>query len=185
MLESRNTVENDIMLLHPVTNFSIFTGFSCGMPDLDDFLHNDAPKHTEQLLAVTYVLYLKDEKGLLPPAAFISLMNDSVALDKKQRNKAFKYGKRYTSYPAIKIGRLGVRSQFQSLGIGTTLLQIIKRLVLTDNRTGCAFITVDAYNTPEAIHFYIKNNFNFLSNSDENDTTRLMYFDLRRFLKNI
>ena len=47
---------------------------------------------------------------------------------------------------------------------------------------GCRFITVDAYNDESTISFYTKNGIEFLTDKDENDETRLMYFDLKDFL---
>jgi len=48
------------------------------------------------------------------------------------------------------------------------------------NRTGCRFITVDAYH--DAVGFYQKSGFDFISEKDQNDATRSMYYDLKRFL---
>ncbi|MCQ2225529.1 MAG: GNAT family N-acetyltransferase, partial [Paludibacteraceae bacterium] len=46
-----------------------------------------------------------------------------------------------------------------------------------DNKTGCRFLTVDAY--LDAVPFYEKNGFSLLTTEDEDSTyTRLMYFDL-------
>jgi hypothetical protein len=42
---------------------------------------------------------------------------------------------------------------------------------------GCRFLTVDAYNI--ALDFYLKNEFQFISSQDENEATRLMYYDLK------
>jgi len=39
--------------------------------------------------------------------------------------------------------------------------------------------TVDAYSS--AIDFYVKNDFDFFTNKDVKDDTRLMYFDLKPF----
>lgn len=48
------------------------------------------------------------------------------------------------------------------------------------NRTGCRFITVDAYH--DAVGFYQKCGFDFISEKDQHDPTRSMYYDLKRFL---
>lgn len=48
------------------------------------------------------------------------------------------------------------------------------------NRTGCRFITVDAYH--DAVGFYLKCGFDFISEKDQNEITRSMYYDLKRFL---
>ena len=56
-----------------------------------------------------------------------------------------------------------------------------KEFFRTNNRTGCRFITVDAYNDEATLNFYKKNGFDFLWNADKNDNTRIMFFDLMRF----
>jgi hypothetical protein len=43
-------------------------------------------------------------------------------------------------------------------------------------KTGCRFITVDAYS--KSLGFYLKNGFIFMTSKDEDKDTRLMYFDL-------
>ena len=48
------------------------------------------------------------------------------------------------------------------------------------NRTGCRFITVDAYH--DAVGFYLKCGFDFISEKDQNEMTRSMYYDLKAFL---
>lgn len=80
------------------------------------------------------------------------------------------------SYPAVKICRLGTELSVRGLGIGTSLLNMIKSLFLEDNKTGCRFVTVDAY--ASAIPFYLKNGFAPLTTDDANEHTRLLYFDL-------
>lgn len=55
-------------------------------------------------------------------------------------------------------------------------MDFIGTLFVTDNKSGCRFITVDAYS--EAIPFYLKNGFALLSSEDDCQRTRLMYFDL-------
>ena len=50
--------------------------------------------------------------------------------------------------------------------------------VVCKNKTGCRFITIDAYNYLNVTNFYSKNNFKFFTKSDEKDQTRAMYYDL-------
>ena len=45
-----------------------------------------------------------------------------------------------------------------------------------DNKTGCRFLTVDAY--AGAVPFYLKNGFIPLNDEDADADTRLLYFDL-------
>jgi hypothetical protein len=54
----------------------------------------------------------------------------------------------------------------------------LKDLFVTNNRTGCRFITVDAYK--DSLKFYEKNGFKYLTTTDINADTRLMFFDLKQ-----
>ena len=58
---------------------------------------------------------------------------------------------------------------------------MVKQLFITDNRTGCRFITVDANNKPRVIQFYKRNGFNLLTDQDQGRNQRAMFFDLKRF----
>ena len=53
---------------------------------------------------------------------------------------------------------------------------LIKSYFVVDNKTGCRFLTVDAY--ADAVPFYLKNVFVPLNEDDKDDDTRLLYFDL-------
>ena len=53
----------------------------------------------------------------------------------------------------------------------------------TRNKTGCRFITADAYNNSSTIAFYSKNGFTFISDTDLKLATRLMCFDLMTFAR--
>jgi hypothetical protein len=77
---------------------------------------------------------------------------------------------------------LGVQERYKRKGVGSALLNITKLLFLTNNRTGCRFITVDAYNTEEALGMYMKNYFAFMTDEDKDNETRIMYYDLARSL---
>ena len=87
----------------------------------------------------------------------------------------------YPFLPAVKLTRMGVVKELQGLNIGTQALNMVKQLFTTDNRTGCRFITVDAYRTPRVIRFYEHNGFALLTDEDANRDQRAMFFDLKRF----
>lgn len=172
--------------------------FSCGNEDLDDFFHNDASKYAEELLGKTYC-WVTDEKPREIVAMF-TLSNDSIkthSLLSKEKNKLQRKianAKRGRSYPATLIGRLGVNKKFQGRGyhIGTQVMAFLKMWFRhDDNKTGCRFLVVDAYNYDNTIGYYQKNGFVFLHASVEDEKeyygieatemlkTRLMYFDLK------
>lgn len=52
-------------------------------------------------------------------------------------------------------------------------------MFITENRTGCSFITVDALQG--AVPFYLKNGFEYIRQEDKTNTTdrtTLLFFDL-------
>lgn len=148
----RNSFLFEGFRLDPVLDFSVFTGLSvfAGDSDIDDFLLHDAERHFAHKMAVTYALSLPPEPTII---AFASLQNDAIKLGGSYD------GFPYRSLPAVKIGRLGVRQAYQRMGVGSFLLGMLARFMLTANRTGCRFITLDAYNTPKTLAFYEKNGF--------------------------
>ena len=161
------------------------TGFDCGDPDLNDFLQNDARQYMAELLAVTYLV---TEAG--KAAAFFSLANDTLICDlatqegKSERNRLQRripHKKQRRSYPAVKLCRLAVETHFQRTGLGREILDYLKVWFITGNKTGCRFITVDAYNNERTLRFYERNGFRFLTSTDKTENTRQMYFDLKPF----
>ena len=92
------------------------------------------------------------------------------------RRHRFVNEKRIRSYPAVKICRLGVIHSKRGLGIGSVLLDFIKSYFWVDNKTGCRFVTVDAY--IDAVPFYEYNDFQHLKGHDEDLITRLLFYDL-------
>lgn len=158
--------------------------FDCGDHDLNGFLFDDAKRYQEAMLAVTYLL---EDHTSNETVAYYCLLNDKIELNPYERSKWNKInrnipnGKRYRSYPAVKIGRLGVSKRYAGQSIGTMILMQLKMVFSHLNRSGCRFITVDAY--ANAVSFYQKCGFNFISDLDVHDETRSMYFDLMYYRK--
>lgn len=160
--------------------------FDCGDADLNEFFSVDSRRSCQELLAVTYAINQDGET-----VAFFSVSNDSLKREDVPRSpfarllKKIPREKRYSSMPAVKIGRLAVNAGRQRGGMGTEVLNFIKGGWFTaGNKTGCRFVIVDAYNKPEVTAFYEKNGFAFLLGSDESESTRLMYFDLIQVPRN-
>lgn len=157
------------------------SSFDCGDDDLNDFILNESVKYQQARLAVTYVIEIKGSDCVV---GFFSLANDRVSISdfesktefNRFRKKRFVNEKRLKSYPAAKICRLGIDLSAKGQSLGTFILDFIKSYFVVDNKTGCRFITVDAYTN--AVPFYLKNNFLPLSAEVDNDNTRLLFFDL-------
>ena len=171
--------------------------FTCGDTDLDDFFHNDAERYAAELMGKTYCWITEQKPHRI--VALFTLANDSIKtlhLDKTTRNRLNRpidNPKRGRSYPATLIGRIGVNQEFQGMNVGSQLMQFIKDWFRhEDNKTGCRFLVVDAYNNPRTLHFYERNDFRFLHTdeveerayydipSEKTIATRLMYFDLKK-----
>ena len=156
--------------------------FDCGDDDLNDFISNRASLFDHHLLAVSYTCIDSNTQQTL---AYFSLANDKIAtsdfanmteFNRFRRKQGFPNEKRLKSYPAVKLCRLAVDKQAWGNQIGSSLLDYIKSLFVINNKTGCRFITVDAYLA--AVPFYEKNGFRMMNQEDDDPHTRLMYFDL-------
>ena len=170
--------------------------FSCEDDDLDDFFSKDAFLYETELLGKTYAwINISDPTKIL---GLITLANDSIKaqyITSSARNRlqrSITNAKRGMNYPAVLIGRFGISAEYRDKGLGSQILNFLKSWFRSiDNKTGCRFIVVDAYNNEKTLHFYEKNDFKplykteqeertFLGlNSDEPLETRFMFFDLK------
>ena len=124
--------------------------FDCNDADLNNFLFDDAKNYLSDLMAVTYLFV---DRQANKTVAYFSLLNDKVSYDPEERslwnriNRRISNNKRRKTYPSVKIGRLAVSKDYDNKGIGRAILDFIKHAFTNGNRTGCRFITVDAYAT--------------------------------------
>ncbi len=163
----------NLVRLTPEHNLS---DFDCGDCDLNEFLIDDALLFAEKRIANTYIL--EDDGSIV---AYFCLLNDKVSRQDvtnsqwKRVKDAFPDGKHFSSYPAIKIGRFAVSPRYKGKNIGTFLMSKLKEMLMS-NPNAFRYITVDAYLS--AVGFYEKNEFKRLTQKEENDHTRLMFFDM-------
>ncbi|MDE6702088.1 MAG: GNAT family N-acetyltransferase, partial [Muribaculaceae bacterium] len=106
-------------------------------------------------------------------ALYFILANDKITADtlpksfwRKIKGK-FPHQKHRNDYPAVKIGRFAVATSYSRKPEhwGSKAMDFIKEWMITENKTGCCFLTVDAY--PSAVPFYKKNGFKFLGSQEE------------------
>ena len=163
-----------------LTDEHVFKPFDCGEEDLNAFLLKDAKFYAQGLVAVTYIV--EDEDMTV---AFFSLSNDRISLSESDKatwrriRNSFPHRKHRSDYPAVKIARLGVNVNAQHRHIGTDILNFVKHTFITNNRTGCCFVTVDAL--PSAVPFYECNGFKLMRKENKGDTIP-MYYDLLQLL---
>lgn len=166
-----------------LTEDSDIKPFKCADDDLNEFLFEDAKHFQRELMAVTYLLaYMEQNKT----AAYFSLLADKIIFNPDEKgvwnklNRNIPNSKRRRSYPAVKVGRLAVNENYSGQGLGTFILDNIKYAFSNVKRLGCRFITVDALKT--AVPFYERNGFQCITESDKDEETRLMFFDLKNFI---
>lgn len=167
------------MRLVPLTPDYPLTTFDCGDEDLNKFLLDDAKPSQELRIANTFILEADDGRI----AAYFCLLSDKVSKDEvigsrwKKVRARFPKGKQFRSYPSVKIGRLAVSLDFRGQNVGSDMMdKLVKKLQGERNALAFRFITVDAYLS--AVPFYEKNGFLHLTKKDEDEHTRLMYFDM-------
>jgi predicted GNAT family N-acyltransferase len=182
-------IQLDSVTVNKLTPKVELTPFDCGDDDLNNFLHNDARSYFKELLAVTYLVQSQDTL-----VAYFCLLMDKIVFDFagkddpirkwwKKFNKLNKihFNKQRKTYPAVKLGRLGVSVDAKGCGIGRYILEVIVSMIVNTQNFGCRFVTVDAYR--EAFGFYQKLGFDFLSDEDVDQDTRQMYLDLTQFIE--
>lgn len=172
--------------------------FCCGDTDLDEFFKYDVFLYEKELLSKAFCWISKNNNKEIIAIATLSF--DSIKannLDNPSRNalqRKIPYKKHHRSYPAILIGRLGVNTKFQGQGlkIGTQLMDILKHSFLDENnKAACRYMLVDAYNTEQTLHYYMKNGFKPLYKSEKSEKlafgipdedylkSRILFFDLK------
>ncbi|GHT32843.1 N-acetyltransferase [Bacteroidia bacterium] len=168
-------------------------GFDCGDADINDFFNIDAIVYQEQMLSQTCFFQHKVSEHLV--CAF-TLSPDSIntALLPNSRGKKVRENISHTkpmkSFPAYLIGRFGVARGFAKQGIGSQLLQFIKSYCSELFRYNCRFLVVDAYNKPEVLNFYRRNEFMTVFSTEQQEReykkldpdmplrTRYMFYDM-------
>jgi GNAT superfamily N-acetyltransferase len=123
-------------------------GFSCGQADLDRFFAHYAGQNQFKLrLAVTYVAVVEGRIMGFATVASSSLERANIPSARQRR--------RLPSYPlpVLRLGRLGVDTRLEGLGIGKALLRHVLGLAVEQrDRSGCIGVVTDA--KPGATRFY-------------------------------
>jgi len=162
---------------------TVLSSFDCGDMDLNEFLLNDAKNYLKAMLAVTYLVKIKNETVAYFCLSYDSLTRNAILTDEDKTlwNKVGRQipnSKRRRNYPAVKIGRLAVELKYAKYGIGRHIINAVMAMYINEkHHAACRFITVDAYRS--ALNFYEKNDFRYLTSKDIDDDRRAMYFDLK------
>ncbi|MDN4093559.1 hypothetical protein QYF48_12110 [Brevibacillus agri] len=162
---SRKNISDDIDLFSLVNLTSGYRvqDFECDIKEYELFIKNDALQFQELNIARTYLLINKTNADIV---AYMSLVSDSIRLSEQERGYTFPATILFSSFPAIKIGKLAVSKPYKEIykGIGSLMIELARGIAEEINQSvACKFITVDAdvENDPKLPEFYGKNSFVF------------------------
>ena len=171
----------------------LITDFDCGDADLNDFFNRDAIQYKRQMLSETCFFRHKGSGAIVCAFSFSASSIKTADLPSSRRKKVKELVPREKSlkaYPGFLIGRLGVATEFNGQGVGSQLLDFIKDFCLINYTYFVRFLLVDAYNEPDVVRFYKRNDFTevFSTEEQEKETyrqsiaetlqTRYLFFDM-------
>jgi len=182
MVKETPKIEPHEIIIEIINDKHDLSNFKSYEKELVDFLIEDALNNQKQKLSVTFLwIYGKKLVG------YVTLLNDKINLEGNLKEFFREKDIHYKSLPALKVGRLCVHDDFLKRGLGKlmVLFAIKQANEISENISGCRFITLDAKRNEkrelDSIHFYKKLGFETLK--ERNKGTMPMYLDLANDLK--
>jgi len=158
MQQDITTIIDSLELL-PINKIESFDSFSNEFEEYGTFLIEDARKYEILNISRTHLLIDTLNANIL---AYMTLVTDSVQLTKSEK-EVLKLGLiPFSSFPALKIGKLAVdqAAKMKYNGIGTLMVRLARGFALNLNGNGiaCRFLTIDAdvEHNPNVTEFYTK-----------------------------
>ena len=154
---------------------------------LDDFFHREVVLCCKYKYLTAYSVKDINSGKVL---CLFTLANDVITLDNEDiEDLKSSIGDEYrfifeqqTSFPAVNIGHLATRKEYQGNGIGSFVITYVLAMLLQHKSTGVQFLTVDSLNNPKANKFYLMNGFSYQTNEDSYSETRRMFRSLLEYL---
>lgn len=136
-------------------------GFDCGEKDLTDYL-TDGTAAADEATAFSCCYVVRTDAGDL--VGYFAILADSIRLSGKERP----VGVRYSTAPAVKVGRMGVDRAFRGRGVGVWILDYVVGFArtLADN-LGVRYVTLDALAKDSLVRWY--ESYGFVRNKGESD----------------
>ena len=150
----------DALVIEPLDQRHNRTAFSCGLPELDRYLAQQASQDVRRRIARVFVCTANDSHEVL---GFYTLSAVSINLASLPKELSRKLP--HHPVPCALIGRLAVNRASQGQGLGRMLLaDAVKRVVAAGETVAMHALIVDAANDG-ARHFY--QGFGFMPLTDE------------------
>ena len=116
-------------------------GFTCGVPELDDYLHRFATQHRRRGICTVFVLTDSAAPSFILGYYTLSAAQvDAVDLSDSDQKKLPRY-----PVPCFRMGRLAARADHQSQGLGRLLVAgAVGRCLQTQKQVAAFALIVDA-----------------------------------------
>ena len=125
-------------------------GFSCGISELDDYLHRFAVQHRRKGVSTVHVLVDTEKLSLILGFYTLSAAQvDSAELSDADRKKLPRY-----PIPCFRLGRLACRMDHRGRGLGKLLIGCAVERCLQARKQVAAFALIVDAKSPEAKAFY-------------------------------
>ena len=125
-------------------------GFSCGISELDDYLHRFAVQHRRKGVSTVHVLVDTENPSLILGFYTLSAAQvDSAQLSDADRKKLPRY-----PIPCFRLGRLACRMDHRGRGLGKLLIGCAVERCLQARKQVAAFALIVDAKSPEAKAFY-------------------------------
>ena len=164
MSSSRISVEqikDELQLVRFSDRFRI-NDFGSGIEEYDLFIKKYAKEYDDKAISATHLLVSKKNADII---SYMTLSSASIGVTPEERKNSDIEEIFFNSFPAIKVGKLAVDSNYRTKykGIGSLMITLARGFAVDSVRFGiaCRFIVVDAdvENDPEVVEFYRKNGF--------------------------
>lgn len=177
----------DSLIIKPLEDISVLSGFHCGIQAMDNFIHDGLEESIRNHYCNSYSVYLDSTLVAMFALGFDSLELDSDSIDEMvegiSTNKP-ELSKNYVDtflskhhYPALEIAYLAVEQQHRNKGIGQAIVNAIADMAQKQKMASCMFLTVEAYIEKDysAVPFYNVCGFEPCEYRNPNKETLRMY----------
>ncbi len=133
--------------------------FSCGVTEIDTFIHEEALSFQNERLGVSYLFFYQDNL-----IGFVTLSMADLKKERMNREDRLPIGRE--NYPALQIGQLAVCSDLQGKDVGTYICDFCLNMAIElSERVGCRFLVLNAKR--RVIGFYRKYGFRLLAGQEQ------------------
>lgn len=159
-----------VVRITQVDSTKSFISFSCGVDDMDSFIHKELQLSVRNGFCRLYRVTMDGSVVALFALTFDSLYLDYEDKQDLMQLSNINIGRYYSEtfwnkhhYPALEISYFAVAKSMHHRGLGAFLIETISHKAATQSFAGCQFLTVEALinrqTSYNAVGFYQKQNF--------------------------